>query len=1021
MKFNRYVTVAPLVLLAFMLVSPPAFATDLSNYAQQQIDQYNANNPYLNGQSNVYIPTPTPTSTPNIIPTNVHLTSEAKEDLKILQQIKNNKKLNYTQYLLMYIALMLPIIPLTWKIHMAQFVSTLPLPGMSSFLFSTILLFWPLISLVLMLIFLALIFVSIRGLYRTGIPFIFRRFLKDTTEKIFLELTFPSDTAKSSYATEQLYRLLHTLARRRSRSDDLTKRKKTYSLEVVAQRGKGIRFVIQVVKEEAEIVKRNLLSYLPGIKVREISDYINDSLIENKSLGIAELKQLSHHVLPLYSQKVLTEHDPMSYLTGNMTNLKEGDLVVFQVVITPLLNSIHWKILDMHRKYRHIITKGEPLRLHLQQNVLTELLSFPGIHEIYVILKYTLIVLFNIFKYTINFVIDVMTVNSKSGQAASLQPAPIPVQQILNPYEQELQTIVKGKLDQHMFETSIRLLVAGADTEDLAIRMEGLVSSFGQMNSNNQSLGTKRTLPFMPQAVIINKRFAQFKNRALSPNRTFNQNPILSTSEISDLYHFPYTDTTKTEDMVKSLSQELPAPLLLKQDKTLDVVFGKNTYGSSEVAIGLTDDERSRHMYLIGQTGAGKSTVLFHMAKDDIQKGRGVCIIDPHGDLVEDLLAVIPKSRLNDVVYINPFDIKHPVNINLLELTPYLDEDDAELEKELVAESVISIFRRIFQKDEQIDAHRIEYILRNTIYTAFYVKDATIFTIFDLLTDEEFRKEIVAKVDDYHLRNFWKQEFEKAGDYQVVKMISGVTAKVGRFLFSPIARRILEKPHSTVSFDKLLDEGKIVLCNVSEGKLSEDTSQLIGTTIITKIHLAMLKRARIDKALRKPFYLSIDEFQNFATPSFTKLLSGGRKFGLRVTIAEQSTTQQDNSRITNMILANVGTVVCFKTASPVDEELLLPQFSPLVKKGEIINLPRFHFYIKLGSIDPQEPFSGVTLPIQNRTSKKKIEQVIATSQKNYASIYVKPKMKKVTNHTEGTTKQNGKTGKKRRSVNTLTD
>ena len=173
-----------------------------------------------------------------------------------------------------------------------------------------------------------------------------------------------------------------------------------------------------------------------------------------------------------------------------------------------------------------------------------------------------------------------------------------------------------------------------------------------------------------------------------------------------------------------------------------------------------------------------------------------------------------------------------------------------------------------------------------------------------------------------------------------------------------------------MSVDKLLDEGKIILCNVSEGKLSEDTSQLLGTTIIAKIHLAMLKRARTDKALRSAFYLSVDEFQNFATPSFTKLLSGGRKFGLRVTIAEQSTTQQDNSRITNMILANVGTVICFKTASPVDEDLLLPQFSPLVKKGEILNLPRFHFYIKLGSIEPQEPFSGTTLPMQDKRDKK---------------------------------------------------
>ncbi len=1015
MLFNRFVTVVLLAFLALMLVTPHAFAVDLSTYAQQQIDYYNAHNPYINGTAKEPIPpADTPTPTPTISFAYTPSSTDNPSEVELLNKLRYDG-LSNGQVLLLYIILSIPFIPLAWKLSLYNTYSGSQLAHLSPYQATLAVILWPFA----LIIFLILGFIFIRWFLQTIFPFILRRFAKKGLSKTFLQLIFPSDTSKSAYATEQLYVLVHSFARRSSFFDQLTQFKKTYSFELVSTKDKGIRYIFGIPTKEAEIMKRSLLSFLPGIKIVEVPDYIPSLMDIHGALNIAELKLSSHFALPLNTQKALSQHDPMMYLTGNMTKLAQDELISFQVVTTPILSGIHRNVISEMQKLRYKMYRNQPLTNTLQKNPIEIVVSLPGVNILWFCLKATILIL----KFIIMFVFSMLMglIDPKNTSAIPfLANTEIKIPSVMvNPYEQELQRIVKTKVDQQLFETSIRILVIGQDRNEVSMRMNGLLSSFAPMSSTYQMLLSKGSL--LPRNIRIKQRLQQFSDRVLAMNTALNKNPVLSTSEIADIYHFPYTDTTKTEDMVKSMSQDLPAPLLLKQDKEQDVVFGKNTYGGSEINIGLTDDERSRHMYLIGQTGSGKSTVLFHMAKDDIKKGRGICVIDPHGDLVEDLLTVIPEERINDVVYINPFDIKYPVNINLLELTPDLDEDDLELEKELVAESVISIFRRIFQKDEQVDAHRIEYILRNTIYTAFYVKDATIFTIFDLLTDEKLRQETITKIDDYHLKNFWKSEFEKAGDYQVIKMISGVTAKIGRFLFSPIAKRILEQPHSTISFDKLLDEGKIILCNVSEGKLSEDTSQLLGTTIIAKIHLAMLKRARTDKALRSAFYLSVDEFQNFATPSFTKLLSGGRKFGLRVTIAEQSTTQQDNSRITNMILANVGTVICFKTASPVDEDLLLPQFSPLVKKGEILNLPRFHFYIKLGSIEPQEPFSGTTLPMQDKRDKKEIEQIVATSQKNYASIYVKPKLKKVTNPVKGTTKHNGKTGKKRKSVSTLTD
>ncbi len=221
---------------------------------------------------------------------------------------------------------------------------------------------------------------------------------------------------------------------------------------------------------------------------------------------------------------------------------------------------------------------------------------------------------------------------------------------------------------------------------------------------------------------------------------------------------------TQTENIVKSYSKELPAPLSLKQEKKLDVIFGKNSYAGVTTDIGLTEEQRQTHMYILGRTGSGKTTLMFSMAKHDIAEGHGMAFIDPHGDVSEDLLASLPPERMNDLIYVNPWDIKHPIGINILELTEGLDEDDLELEKEIVCEGVISLFKKVFSKDENANAHRIEYILRNTIYTAFYVPNRTLFTINKLLTNTSFRKQVLAKVDDEDLMDCWKSEFGKAGD-----------------------------------------------------------------------------------------------------------------------------------------------------------------------------------------------------------------------------------------------------------------
>lgn len=458
----------------------------------------------------------------------------------------------------------------------------------------------------------------------------------------------------------------------------------------------------------------------------------------------------------------------------------------------------------------------------------------------------------------------------------------------------------------------------------------------------------------------------------------------MAASELSSLYHFPHSVTAKTENVVKSLSRTLPAPLSLKNGSKLDIILAENQHQGSRTPIGLTVAERERHVYIIGGTGNGKTTMLLYAITQDINNGKGVAVLDPHGDLAETILHHIPKQRIKDVVYLNPDDLTYPIGINLLELTPGLTGDDLLREKDLITESTISVLRKIFSEDDS-GGHRIEYILRNTIQTALTIEGATLFTIFHLLNDTKYRRVIVKSLQDQDLKNFWNNELGKAGEFQKVKMSAGITSKIGRFLFSASAKRILEQEKSTIDFEDILNSGKILICNFSKGLIGEDTSTLFGTTVLAKLQVAALRRARIKQANLSPYHLYVDEFQNFATMSFVQMLSEARKYKLYLTMAEQSTSQQDEQRLVDIILANVGTVICFRSGSPADERLILPLFIPYIEQGEIANLPAYTFYARIAAVQAQEPMSGNTVLLDHIGSDVIAQRVIVHSRSVYGT------------------------------------
>ncbi len=491
-----------------------------------------------------------------------------------------------------------------------------------------------------------------------------------------------------------------------------------------------------------------------------------------------------------------------------------------------------------------------------------------------------------------------------------------------------------------------------------------------------------------------------FKHRLLSfkTPRQDKHAQLLSLSEVADLYHFPYSRTTQIEDMVKSYSQELPAPLLQKQTQELDVILGNNTFGGVTTPIGLRLEERYRHIYILGATGTGKSTMLLHMITQDIQKGKGVLVVDPHGDLARMIASSIPQHRMKDVIYWYPRDIQYPFRLNLLELPEGLDENELAIQKEIIVEHIISIFRKVFSKDlssSDTNAIRIERVFRNALYTALELENPTLKTVFNILVDKDFREQAMTKLTNEELKKFWENRYDKAGDMQQVKMGQGVDTRIERFLFSEIARRVLEKYTSTIDFSKAMDEGKIVICNLSKGGIGEDNMRLFGTMVLGEIQLAAQQRAQEEIEDRKDFYVYVDEFQNFATRSFVEMMAESRKFGVYLTIAEQSTSQQRDRTLVEITFSNVGTVVCFKNANTYDEQKLLPLFKNYLKEGEIMNLPAHRFYIKISAINPQTPFSGETILPELTSSKKILEEVIRLTREKYAPKYVKPEPEKL--------------------------
>lgn len=403
-------------------------------------------------------------------------------------------------------------------------------------------------------------------------------------------------------------------------------------------------------------------------------------------------------------------------------------------------------------------------------------------------------------------------------------------------------------------------------------------------------------------------------------------------------------------------------------------IFAETTYRNENKKFGIKRDDRRRHMYLIGKTGMGKSTMLENMIIEDIAAGKGVAIVDPHGDLAEKIMQYIPNERINDVIYFNPADIEYPVAFNIVEhVEPHL--------RHLVASGLLGVFQKQWADSW---GPRLEYILRNAILAVLEYPGSTLLAIIRMLSDKKFRKKVVDKIQDPVVKSFWTNEFAGYADKFASEAVSPIQNKVGQFLSSSLIRNIVGQVKSTIDMRKVMDEGKILVMNLSKGRIGEDNSSLLGSMMITKIQLAAMSRVDTPENERPDFYLYVDEFQNFATESFANILSEARKYRLNLVLAHQY-IEQLNEKVKFAVFGNVGSMVLFRIGA-ADAEELQPEFSPTFTEEDLVNLPKYEFYIKL-MIDgvSSEPFSARGLsPLSEEQKTNNADKVIKVSRERYA-------------------------------------
>ncbi len=505
---------------------------------------------------------------------------------------------------------------------------------------------------------------------------------------------------------------------------------------------------------------------------------------------------------------------------------------------------------------------------------------------------------------------------------------------------------VESKVQKQVFETNIRIVAAAQNQGRAEEILNHIQGAFGQFSLS----GLNGFYPIEMKKDKLRKFIYDFSFRNFNPN----QENILNIEELTSIYHFPvhYLETPH----IKSVKSKTSAPPSELPDKGLVLMGTLSFRGETKDIYFASETDRRRHFYIVGQTGVGKSALLSEMIRQDIEQGRGVAVVDPHGELIEATLANIPGDRMEDVVLFEPFDLDRPMGLNMLEY-------DSPEQKDFAVQEMIAIFYKLFPPE--IIGPMFEHYMRNAMLALMADRKdpGTLVEIPRIFTDPEFMKTRLEKVADPIVRNFWLREWQQTTGQTRSDMLGYVVSKVGRFVENEMMRNIIGQPHCGFDLEKIMNQGKIFLVNLSKGFTGEINSSLLGLILVSKIQMAAMKRARISEHERKDFYLYIDEFQNFTTDSIATILSEARKYKLNLILAHQYIPQL-TEEIRNAVLGNVGTIAAFRVGVN-DAEFLEKQFEPEFSRFDLINLDNFNLIVKmLIENKVSSPFKMQTYPPQ---------------------------------------------------------